>query len=71
MADHHYLFLLDKWGGLVLEFAIVMLPCDVMPLLINFFGLEVGSLEIGLALDVPLFDAFDLLILGLKELIGK
>ena len=49
----------------------MMLPCDVMPLLINFFGLEVGSLEIGLAFDVPLFDAFDLLILELKELIGE
>lgn len=46
-----------------------MLLCDFLPLLIDFFGLEMSTFEIGLTLDVPLLDALDLLILRLKELV--
>lgn len=47
----------------------MMLLCDFLPLLIDFFGLEMSTFEIGLTLDVPLLDALDLLILRLKELV--
>lgn len=71
LADHHNLIIFDEGSGLVLELAIMVFFGDFLSLFVDLFGLEVGTLEVGLALDVPFLDALDSSILGLKQLIGE